>query len=111
MRHLQCGIAANRIAHAAWATYLSTIGLLPDFRAEWKPKEADMAIIETSRPYGASPSLLSRLAAGVADIFAAVAEWNEARQTRNALSRLSDRELDDIGLSRAEIEALTLPRR
>ncbi|MFZ9133518.1 MAG: DUF1127 domain-containing protein, partial [Gemmobacter sp.] len=26
-------------------------------------------------------------------------------------SRLSDRELDDIGLSRAEIDALTLPRR
>lgn len=29
--------------------------------------------------------------------------WNEARKTRNALSRLSDRELDDIGLCRGDI--------
>ncbi|MGA0715005.1 MAG: DUF1127 domain-containing protein [Gemmobacter sp.] len=70
-----------------------------------------MAIIETSRPFGATPSLVRRLVAGMSDIFAAVADWNEARLTRQALSRLSDRELDDIGLSRAEIDALTLPRR
>ncbi|MEY2957172.1 MAG: hypothetical protein RL123_1900 [Pseudomonadota bacterium] len=70
-----------------------------------------MAIIETSRPFGATPSLVRRLVVGMSDIFAAVADWNEARLTRQALSRLSDRELDDIGLSRAEIDALTLPRR
>ncbi len=33
-----------------------------------------------------------------------VAAWNDARVTRNALSRLSDRELDDIGLCRGDIE-------
>ncbi len=32
--------------------------------------------------------------------------WNDARMTRNALSKLSDRELDDIGLSRGDIEAI-----
>ncbi len=69
-----------------------------------------MAIIETSRPFGAAPSLHRRVLAGVADIFAALADWNETRLTRQALSRLSDRELDDIGLSRAEIEALSLRR-
>ena len=39
-----------------------------------------------------------------ARIFATVSAWNDARVTRNALSRLSDRELDDIGLSRGDIE-------
>ena len=30
--------------------------------------------------------------------------WNDARVTRNSLSKLSDRELDDIGLCRGDIE-------
>jgi uncharacterized protein YjiS (DUF1127 family) len=32
--------------------------------------------------------------------------WNDARVTRNALSRLSDHELNDLGLSRADIDAV-----
>ncbi len=32
--------------------------------------------------------------------------WNERRMTRNALSRLSDRELEDIGLTRGDIDAV-----
>jgi uncharacterized protein YjiS (DUF1127 family) len=32
--------------------------------------------------------------------------WNDARVTRNALSKLTDRELDDIGLCRGDIERL-----
>lgn len=34
----------------------------------------------------------------------AVVAWNEARITRSALSRLSDRELNDIGLTRYDID-------
>lgn len=30
--------------------------------------------------------------------------WNDARHTRAALQMLSDRELDDIGLTRADID-------
>jgi len=30
--------------------------------------------------------------------------WNDARVTRNSLSRLSDRELADLGLVRSDIE-------
>jgi uncharacterized protein YjiS (DUF1127 family) len=37
-------------------------------------------------------------------LFAAIAAWNDARQTRNELAKLSDRELDDIGLSRGDID-------
>lgn len=35
-----------------------------------------------------------------------VTEWNDNRVTRNALSRLTDRELDDIGLCRGDIDTV-----
>lgn len=35
-----------------------------------------------------------------------VHSWNDHRATRQALSRLSDRELEDIGLSRGDIDAI-----
>lgn len=34
----------------------------------------------------------------------AVSDWNNARITRDALHSLSDRELNDIGLSRSDID-------
>lgn len=39
-------------------------------------------------------------------IVAAVQAWNDSRVTRNALAALSDRELDDIGLCRGDIERI-----
>jgi uncharacterized protein YjiS (DUF1127 family) len=39
-------------------------------------------------------------------MFSAVAAWNDARITRNSLSKLSARELDDIGLSFGDIDAI-----
>lgn len=35
-----------------------------------------------------------------------VSSWNEARRTRAALSRLSAHELEDIGLSRGDIDRI-----
>lgn len=35
-----------------------------------------------------------------------IVTWNSARITRNALNRLSDRELADIGLTRADVESV-----
>ena len=40
----------------------------------------------------------------------AVLSWNDARITKNALARLTDRELDDIGLNRGDIEAIARGR-
>lgn len=37
-------------------------------------------------------------------LVATIIAWNDARQTRNELARLTDRELDDIGLTRADID-------
>lgn len=36
----------------------------------------------------------------------AVMLWNDARRTRRALARLSDRELNDIGLTRSDIDSI-----
>lgn len=59
-----------------------------------------MAALDTTRimmgdraPFGSK--LLSKLV-----------EWNAARVTRNQLNSLTDRELDDIGLTRADIETV-----
>lgn len=40
----------------------------------------------------------------VGDLFARCVVWNDRRVTRNELSKLSDRELDDIGLCRGDIQ-------
>ncbi|EIE51141.1 hypothetical protein AL036_01515 [Salipiger aestuarii] len=49
----------------------------------------------------------SRFVATVAD---AIIDWHEARQTRKSLSALTDRELDDIGLTRGDIEMVARGR-
>ena len=57
-----------------------------------------MSAIDTNRVHGGT-----RQAGFVSKLVAAVSEWNDARVTRNALNRLTDRELDDIGLVRGDI--------
>ena len=41
-----------------------------------------------------------------ASLQARLVAWNDARVPRNALSQLTDRELEDIGLCRGDIETL-----
>lgn len=62
-----------------------------------------MAAYETTRtaPFGAITTY--RFIQFVSTLVKAVSEWNDARTTRAALDRLSDRELDDIGLCRGDI--------
>lgn len=60
-----------------------------------------MATIRTTRSedrvFGAN------IGSAVSAVLGRITAWNEARITRNALSKLSDRELDDIGLTRGDI--------
>ncbi|MFA8441254.1 DUF1127 domain-containing protein [Yoonia sp.] len=63
-----------------------------------------MASFDTTRP-------VAGLSAGnktsfVVKMIGAVAAWNDARVTRKSLSKLSARELDDIGLTYGDIEAI-----
>ncbi len=69
-----------------------------------------MAALETttrSVPFGAISTY--RAVQAISALFAAVAAWNDVRVTRAALSRLTDRELDDIGLCRGDIGMIGRP--
>ena len=65
-----------------------------------------MATFDTTRTTYGSASAASRFFAAFGDIIASVVAWNDARVTRNALSSLTDRELEDIGLSRSDIDGV-----
>ncbi|MEM9581176.1 MAG: DUF1127 domain-containing protein [Pseudomonadota bacterium] len=62
-----------------------------------------MAAIDFSRSAHSS-SAIARGFAALNALFGAIVHWNEARQTRRALNALTDRELDDIGLVRGDID-------
>lgn len=51
------------------------------------------------------------LSHGIQNMISAVIAWNDARVTRKSLAGLSDRELDDIGLHRGDIEAIATGNR
>lgn len=66
-----------------------------------------MAAITSSRntaPLGAITTY--RAVSGLSNILNKIKVWNEVRMTRKALAVLTDRQLDDIGLCRADIEML-----
>ena len=85
-----------------------------------------MAAFDTNRPFAASGSAAqigniftsafgatraqrpSDSAAGIGSfitaVFNAFSAWTDARLTRNSLSALTDRELEDIGLHRGDID-------
>lgn len=65
-----------------------------------------MVIYEHSRVLSTGGSLLGHVSELAYRIAAAVADWRGRRSTRKALSRLSDEQLDDIGLTRADIDTL-----
>lgn len=65
-----------------------------------------MAAFETthSAPFGAVS--IFRFVQSLDATTARLRAWNDARLTRKALSRLTDRELDDIGLCRGDIAVI-----
>jgi uncharacterized protein YjiS (DUF1127 family) len=65
-----------------------------------------MAAFDTTRTTVGSHGLFGQIGAVYFNAVSAFAGWNDARVTRNALSALSDRELDDIGLCRGDIETV-----
>ena len=70
-----------------------------------------MAAYETNRPVAGGALFGGRVSTIFADTRAALAVWNDARITRKTLGKLSDRELDDIGLCRGDIDQLTADAR
>ena len=66
-----------------------------------------MAHIALARP--AAP-MAGTVTTGLARIVATILAWNDTRVTRKQLSRLTARELDDIGLCAADIDAVARRR-
>ncbi|GHF61612.1 DUF1127 domain-containing protein [Seohaeicola zhoushanensis] len=64
-----------------------------------------MAAYDTGASYGLQ-SFAGRIGAHIANLWAVIRDWNDARITRNALAALSDRELEDIGLARGDIDTV-----
>ena len=63
-----------------------------------------MAAIEHTRPHTAPAFVLGN---AVARVVLSLKAWNDQRVTRKALSQLSDRELDDIGICRGDIARIS----
>jgi uncharacterized protein YjiS (DUF1127 family) len=74
--------------------------------------DVEMATIFTRAavaPFGAIT--IHRIVAGLMSAAADLRAWNETRRTINALRALSPAQLDDIGLTRAEVENFGLKGR
>lgn len=63
-----------------------------------------MAAFDTTRP--AVGLSFGRISSFFNSMFGAIAAWNDARITRKSLSKLSARELDDIGLCYGDIDTI-----
>ncbi|MFV2034644.1 MAG: DUF1127 domain-containing protein [Halocynthiibacter sp.] len=67
-----------------------------------------MATTVNTRTMAVSPLLgLVKLSHAITD---SITSWNDARITRNALLQLTDRELEDIGLTRGRIDDVVAHR-
>ena len=69
-------------------------------------KETVMAAFETSRTAPLGAISIFRLVQSFSTVASTIRGWNDARITRKALGKLTDRELDDIGLCRGDIEMI-----
>ncbi len=66
-----------------------------------------MATLHTNTPTRFSARAGTYLAAVVANLFVGVVAWNENRKTRQALGNLTEVQLNDIGLTRSDINKIT----
>jgi uncharacterized protein YjiS (DUF1127 family) len=72
-------------------------------------KDCKMATFETTRPAPFGAETLYRIVSVIDAGRTALVQWNDERVTRNALSKLSTRELADIGLTRGDVEVMSGP--
>jgi YD repeat-containing protein len=72
-------------------------------------KDCKMATFETTRPAPFGAETLYRIVSVIDAGIATLVQWNNKRVTRNALGKLSARELADIGLTRGDVDAMSGP--
>ena len=69
-------------------------------------KDNTMAVLDYTRPAATGLSVGGRVIATMNKAVADFAGWRAATATKRQLSRLSDHELEDIGLCRGDIDQL-----
>ncbi|MCL7407766.1 DUF1127 domain-containing protein [Marivivens donghaensis] len=60
-----------------------------------------MAMVDTTTAY--TPRLAYQAVSFVYNVITSIQLWNESRKTVSVLEKLTDRELNDIGLNRGDI--------
>ncbi len=104
MQWLQGGLAWTSLALHLQHDYLAKGKGIGPCNEQFMNRMLAMAAVETTRPAPFGAITTYRTINAVTNAFATLAAWNDARVTRKALNKLSDRELDDIGLCRGDIE-------
>lgn len=106
MRHVQFGLARAWIALHLQQLYFCVTEEREALFTVKLERITAMATYETSRaaPFGAIT--VFRMVQALGNTATALQSWNSARITRKALSKLSNRELDDIGLCRGDIDLI-----
>lgn len=66
-----------------------------------------MATFDTTRTSYGAATVAGQISRMLQNAVANVVAWNDLRMTRNALSSLTDRELEDIGLSRGDLDTFS----
>ena len=69
-----------------------------------------MASIDTHNPLLGPADMAGRIGFVLTAATRVATDWQETRRTHKALSALTDRELDDIGLTRADIARVSRRR-
>jgi uncharacterized protein YjiS (DUF1127 family) len=100
--HIRCAIPS--LAGNSNSAYLDIRTLKNSAQHKQKRRTAPMATFNSTRTTYDIASFTNRAIAFVAEMAHAASAWNDARITNKALSKLTDRELTDIGLSRGDIE-------
>lgn len=70
-----------------------------------------MAVLDQNRSVSDISIFAGHFGRVVASTVAAIVDWNNARLTRNTLAALTDRELDDIGLTRGDVDLVASVQR
>ena len=73
-------------------------------------RTAHMAAFDTTRTTYGSDRAASNSASFISTLISKIVAWNDVRTTRKALSALSDRELEDIGLSRGDVDSVAISK-
>jgi uncharacterized protein YjiS (DUF1127 family) len=73
-------------------------------RIDFEQKEPEMVYYTNANGGVLATAIANVLSGAINTVFDTVVSWKDRRATRIALSRLSDRELEDIGLTRSQID-------